>query len=323
LKVLKVSSSNALVEFDTKLLGNLESGAYSIVPLRLFVPTEMIGKTLSLTIEASCLGPKNKVYSISDTLQIRVEEVEEDEVKISTEYPEVTVEAGNAVQYPTKIINLGDTDKLLSLFVETPTNWKGVFLSGTLEVSKLLLEAGQSESLVVKITPPKTVVTGIYVIPVQVISENGTIYANMELKTSIVGSYSLGIEPSTYLTSITAGGSTSFTVEVTNTGQSSVMGVNLNVEVPTDWDSSITPTNVEVLGASQSSTFSVVITAPADAVTGDYMVTLTGLSDEVESSQVQVRFTVATSTEWGLYGIGVAAIFIVALVLVFLKFKRR
>jgi uncharacterized membrane protein len=101
------------------------------------------------------------------------------------------------------------------------------------------------------------------------------------------------------------------------------MGVNLNFEVPTDWDSSISPTKVDVLGSSESSTFSVVIKAPGDAVTGDYMVTLTGLSDEVESSQVQVRFTVTTSTEWGLYGFGVVAIFIVALVLVFLKFKRR
>ena len=57
----------------------------------------MKGQTLSLFVEASYLGPLNIGYSISETLQMRVEEVEEVEVRITTKYPEVTVEAGNFV----------------------------------------------------------------------------------------------------------------------------------------------------------------------------------------------------------------------------------
>jgi uncharacterized membrane protein len=325
-KNLKIEVASSITSTELAgviFIGNLEFGESVIVPLSLFVKTSDIGKTLSLAIDASYLGPKNILYQASETAQLSLEEVEETGVTITTKYLEVTVEAGNAVQYPTTITNVGDIDQQLSLYVETPTDWKGVFLSDTLEVSKLYLEAKQSESLVVKITPPKTVATGIYTIPVQVLAEDGTVYAEMELKTTIVGSYSLGIESSTLLTSITAGGSTSFTVKVTNTGQSSITGVGLDVEVPTNWESSVSPIQVDVLRSSESYTFNVVAKAPGDAVTGDYMVTLTGLSDQAESSQVQVRFTVTTATEWGLYGVGVAAIFVVALVIVFLKFKRR
>jgi uncharacterized membrane protein len=321
---VEVASSITSIELPSVIfLGNLELGESVIVPLSLFVTTSNIGKTLSLVIEASYLGPKNILYQASETAQLSLVEAEKAGVTITTRYPEVTVEAGNAVQYPTTITNVGEADQPLSLYVETPADWKGVFLSGTLEVSKLYLEAKQSESLVIKITPPKTVATGIYTIPVQVLAEDGTVYAEMELKTTIVGSYSLGLESSTLLTSITAGGSTSLTVKVTNTGQSSITGVGLDVEVPTNWESSISPIQVDVLRSSESYTFNVVVEAPGDTVTGDYMVTLAGLSDQAESSQVQVRFTVTTPTEWGLYGVGVAVIFVVALVVVFLKFKRR
>ena len=145
----------------------------------------------------------------------------------------------------------------------------------------------------------------------------------MELKATIVGSYDLELDPSTLLTSVVSGSSTSFTARITNTGQTSVTGIGLYTDVPEDWEISIDPVQVDMLAPLESFTFNVVVEAPVDTVTGDYMITLAGLSDQVDSDLVQVRFTVTTPTEWGLYGVGVAAIFIVALVVVFVKLKRR
>ena len=327
LKIVKVSSSSALVELDSsELLGNLIPGDQVTVPLSLYVPEGMNGKILSLVVEASYLGPLNIGYSISETLQIHVEEVEEVtevEVTITTRYPEVTVEAGKVVQYPASIANSDDADRLLFLSIEPPADWKVVFKSGVLEVSRLYLGAGQSENLVIEATPPRTVDIGAYTIPVRVKSEEGTIYAEMELKATIVGSYDLGLDLSTLLTSVASGSSTSFTARVTNTGQTSVTGIGLEVSVPEDWEFSISPVRLDLLGSRESFTFDVVVETPGNTVAGDYMVTLVGSSDQVESDQVQVRITVATPTEWGLYGVGVAVLFIVVLVLVFMKFKRR
>ena len=69
--------------------------------------------------------------------------------------------------------------------------------------------------------------------------------------------------------------------------------------------------------------FNVVIDTPSDTVSGDYLVTLTGISDQVDSNPMQVRVTVNTPTEWGIYGFGIAIIIIIVLVLVFRKFRRR
>jgi len=281
--------------------------------------TAKAGNEYSLTVTAES---SDLIVTDSLPLTVSLTEAKED-IRIAAKYPEVTVEAGKAVQYPITISNFGDTDRLLLLSVEPPNDWDVAFKSGTIEISRLYLEAGRSENLIIKATPPSTVNIGTYVIPVQIKSEEGVIYAEMNLKATIIGSYEIILEPSTLLTSMTAGSSITFTAKITNTGHTAVTGVSLNLDIPEEWDSSITPAQIELLKPREAFTFTIVISTPEDTVVGDYLITLTGLSDQIQSDQVQVRITVTSSTSWGLIGIGVALAMIVALVLVFIKFKRR
>jgi len=281
--------------------------------------TAKAGNVYNLTVTAES---SDGLVTDSLLLTVSLTEAKED-IRIAAKYPEVTVEAGKAVQYPITISNLGDTDRLLLLSVEPPADWDVAFKSGTIEISRLYLEAGRSENLILKATPPSTVSIGTYTIPVRIRSEEGVIYAEMNLKATIIGSYELSLEPSTLLTSVTAGGSITFTAKITNIGHTAVTGVSLNLDIPEEWDSSITPPQIELLKPREAYTFTAVISTPEDTVAGDYLITLTGLSDQVQSDQVQVRITVTAPTSWGLIGIGVAAAMIVALVLVFIKFKRR
>jgi uncharacterized membrane protein len=246
-----------------------------------------------------------------------------EEIKITTKFPEVTVEAGVVVQYQITVANLGDTNKLLFLSIAPPSDWKAVFKSGTLEVSRLDIDAGSSELLTIEVTPPSTVSLDTYDIPVQIKSESGVVLAETDLKATIVGTYGLSLRLSTLLTSTTSGGSTSFTAAVTNTGFSYVTAVSLDIDAEDDWDVTISPAQVDLLRPQESVTFNVMVDTPEGTVAGDYMVTLAGVSDQVNSDQTQVRVTVTTSTSWGLYGLGLAVVLIVVLVLVFKKFKRR
>jgi len=277
------------------------------------------GEEYSLTVIAE--SPDGNVTD-SLPLSVALTEAEED-IRISAKFPEVTVEAGKALKYPITISNLGEIDRLLLLSVQPPTDWKVVFKSGTMEISRLYLEAGKSESLILEASPPSTVKIGTYTIPVRIKSPEGSIYAEMNLRATIIGSYELTLEPSTLLTSVTAGGSTTFTVKATNTGYTSVTSVSLNIAIPEDWESSVTPVQVDSLKPRESFSFNVVIKVPEDTVAGDYLITLTGLSDQVESDEVQVRITVTAPTSWGLIGIGLAVVMVIALVLIFMKFKRR
>jgi len=73
LKVNRIYMSGASIEVGSvSLLGVLNSGDKVIVPLTIYVPIGMEGRTLPLTVETECLGPTNVPYFFSDTLQIPV-----------------------------------------------------------------------------------------------------------------------------------------------------------------------------------------------------------------------------------------------------------
>ncbi|MEM2875392.1 MAG: NEW3 domain-containing protein [Candidatus Bathyarchaeia archaeon] len=257
-------------------------------------------------------------------LNITLTEVEKEEINIVATFREVTVEAGKVLQCPITIINSGETNRTLLLsVVEYPPGWKVSFKSGTVDVSGLYLTAGKSENLVLEVTPPSTVNIGTYTVPVQVESEDGAVRIRRDFKVTITGSYALKLEPSTLFTDSTVGGSTTFTTKITNTGQTPVTGLRLSVDTPQGWEASVTPAHVESLKPLESSTFTIVVKNPDNTAAGDYLLTLKGLSDQVESDKVQIRVTTTAPTSWGLMGIGIAAVMVVALIVVFKKFRRR
>ena len=205
-----------------------------------------------------------------------------------------------------------------------PSGWETLIKSVSGEaVTEINLDGGDSVDFIVEVTPPSTVSLGSYTIPVHVKSGDGAINIKLELKANIIGSYQLSLEASTLLTGVTVGGQTTFTAKIKNVGQTPVTSVRVNVDAPEDWEASVTPVQVESLKPLESYTFTITVETPEDTVAGDYLLTLKGLSDQVESDSVSVRITVTTLTSWGVIGIGIAIVAIVALILAFVKFKRR
>jgi len=248
------------------------------------------------------------------------------EIGLSTKFPEVTVEAGKTFDYQLTLGNFGSLSRIVLLSAEAPANWKAVIKSGTSEISQLNIapiSVDGFEELTVEITPPSTVDLGTYNISIQVKSESGAVLAELDLKTTITGSYDLYLSMSTLLTSVVSGESTSCTATVTNRGFSTLSAVGLECEAEEGWDIKISPSQVGLLKPQESYSFNVVIETPKDTVSGDYLISLASLSDQVESNPMQLRVTVNASTSWGIFGFGIAIVAIIALVLVFRKFKRR
>ena len=248
------------------------------------------------------------------------------EIGLTTKFPEVTVEAGKAFSYQLNLANYGSISRIVLLSVDAPADWKAVIKSGSSEISQLNIAPASSdgvEQLTIEVTPPSTVALDTYNISVQIKSESGVVLAELNLKATITGSYSLQLSLSTLLTSTTSGESASCTATLTNTGYSTLSVVGLEFEAEDGWDVTISPSQVDLLKPQQSYTFDVVMETPSDTVSGDYLVTLAGLSDQTESNPMQIRVTVNTSTSWGIYGFGIAIVVVLALILVFKKFKRR
>jgi uncharacterized membrane protein len=305
----------------------------------LFLPS---GQSTTLTVQVGTpeeaesiryelnVGLTSQDSVLSQSLELSAEltlaeQEEEPEVEIISQFPEVTVDAGSDLLYPITIRNELNEDVSISLSASSlPENWVVSFVSGDVELSQVRLTSGDSVNLVVWVTPPSTVTVGNYTVTIIGESEEGLLYGAIDLKARVVGSYSLNVETSTLFDRVDSGGSTSITITVTNTGESTLSSVRLEVSPLGDWELSYTPAQVSSLDPKESATFTLTIDVPTDTVVGDYLIDIGSRSDQVTSDDtVQVRVTVETPTSWGLIGIGIAIAVIVVLILVFRKFSRR
>jgi uncharacterized membrane protein len=99
--------------------------------------------------------------------------------------------------------------------------------------------------------------------------------------------------------------------------------VYLEAALPSDWEATITPTQVSSLAARGSATFTVEVTTPADTVAGDYLLTVKAYSDQLESEEIDLRVTTQASNTWGYIGFGLVLVAIVGVYFGFKRFKRR
>ncbi len=261
---------------------------------------------------------------VLDSLELGVSLTEAtSELEVISTFTDVTVEAGSSITFPIAVWNTGEKDTLCLLTVPVaPENWKTVFISDDIEVSSLLIAAGESTTVKLKVTPPNSVETGVYVLVASVASDDGA-ETTLPFKINVAGSYQLGLELSTLYKAVTIGQSLSFTAKVSNEGQSPVTTVYLAATLPSDWEATITPTQVSSLAARGSATFTVEVTTPADTVAGDYLLTVKAYSDQLESEEIDLRVTTQASNTWGYIGFGLVLVAIVGVYFGFKRFKRR
>jgi uncharacterized membrane protein len=245
------------------------------------------------------------------------------ELEVISTFTDVTVTAGSSITFPIALWNTGEKDALCLLTVPVaPENWKTVFISDDIEVSSLLIAAAESTTVRLRVTPPNSVETGAYALTASVASGEGA-ETILHFNINVAGSYSLGLELSTLYKTVTIGQSLTFTAKVTNDGQSPITTVYLEADLPSDWEATITPTQVSSIAARGSTTYTVDVMTPADTVAGDYLVTVKAYSDQMESDEIDLRVTTQASNTWGYIGFGLAVVALVGMYFGFKRFKRR
>jgi len=149
---------------------------------------------------------------VLDSLELGVSLTEAtSELEVISTFTDVTVEAGSSITFPIALWNTGEKDALCLLTVPVaPENWKTVFISDDIEVASLLIAAGESTTVKLKVTPPNSVETGVYVLVASVVKsvtqENGRLYvygsvdSDLEVSKAIVGHgvYILMMKPREY-----------------------------------------------------------------------------------------------------------------------------
>ena len=268
-------------------------------------------------------------------------------IELSTQYPAMTVKAGDSLTFALSLDNYSGASQDLTLSVEEiPEGWEGSFSASSNQVSVVHVKNEQTDdSVTFAVDVPLDAADGDYTIRLKAQGQNIADTMDLALTVSAeeIGESSFTAEyPSqegdadtaftfsatlinntlssqTY--SFTANAPTGWQVSFLPSGETTKVAA-LDVEARTTQavDISVTPPENIEAGATVETT--AYITPGEDAMSGDYVTTLTASSSDASDS-AEFRITVKTETKWGLTGIGIIVVLAVVIILVMRKYGRR
>lgn len=257
-------------------------------------------------------------------LEVTVDQTETGQGNFTTEYPEQQGASGTSFSFDATLVNNRGAAQSYSLSAEAPSGWQVSFTpSGeSSQVASIEVEAGSSAGLTIDVTPPETITEGEYTIPCTAVSASETL--STDLVVTITGTYDLTVSTPSGNLSLDAYANTeeSFTLTVTNTGNVDLSNINLSSSLPTDWEADFSESTIDTLEAGASKEVTVNLTPSSDAITGDYVATITASTDET-SSEAQFRVSIKTHTSWGIVAVVIIIALLVCLGLIFKKYGRR
>lgn len=291
-----------LASFSLSIPGEIEDGTYEI----------------SLKADAGAAGSDDL------TLEIVVNQEEAGESNFTSEYPEQQGASGTSFSFDTTIVNNRGTGQTYSLSAQAPTGWQVSFTpSGeSTNVASIEVESGSSQGLTVAVVPTETITEGTYEIPVTAVSASDTLTTTLTV--TIIGSYDVGLSTSDGRLSFDtyANSEKSFTITVTNNGNVDLENLNLTSSVPSNWEMRFSESTIDLLEAGASKEVTVYVTADGDAITGDYVASVTVSNDQTKDT-AEFRVSVKTRTTWGILAIAIIVVLVGSLGFVFKKYGRR
>jgi uncharacterized membrane protein len=109
---------------------------------------------------------------------------------------------------------------------------------------------------------------------------------------------------------------------LTNTGDAVAEDISLSGTAPTGWKVTFDPKSVDKIAPNDTKEVQATITPPEKAIAGDYQTTLRA-NWRGDSASSTFRVGVATSSMWGIVGIGIIGAALLVMVGAVARFGRR
>lgn len=219
--------------------------------------------------------------------------------------------------------NEGDEDLSVNLSASVPAGFQATFRYSSQDISNLPVEANRSKSVSVEVKAYVTPEAGVY--PITIRAEGGGLSAGLNVNAEVTGQPSLSLTSADGRLSgkATIGQETSLKLIVKNTGTAPARAVELTSSEPSGWTVTFEPKKVDEIAAGQQAEVTARLRPADKALAGDYMVTLRARPDGGSNTSADFRITVTTSTLWGVAGVGLIAVAVLAVALVVARFGRR
>ena len=287
--------------------------------LRLDVPKNATVGTETLTVTAAG-GSTTATLPIAVTLAKDLPA----KLTLTPQLPQLRGTSKSSFEFQLAIKNDSGKKLTVSLSAQTPQNFDASFSEqyGNQELNALPIEAGQTKSVKLKVTPPNTAAAGSYKVVARVGAEDAV--ATADLTIDITGQPKLDISGRDGLlsTRATAGKETSVPIIITNTGTAPADSVEITGSAPAGWKIAFEPKTIDRIAPNANKEVQALITPTEKAIAGDYVTSIRA-STRGESASASFRVSVATSLMWGAAGVGVIAAGLLVLVAAIARFGRR
>jgi len=279
--------------------------------------------TYAFGLEAATAdGALRRAHEITVTTRERGPETAD--IQVTSSYPVLRGATDASFEFSLDVQNTGDADRTFDLFAQFPPEWEVTFKPRyeSKQISSLRIKAGSSETVTVQVTPHKEAEAGEY--PIRVRVSSGEARTEVPLEVVLTGTYQLDAATPTGLLSAEAvqGRPTIVSLLVKNTGSAVNRNITLNSFKPDNWKVEFKPEKLEALEPGAAEQVEATITPAAQALVGDYSVTLS-VDGEKAYKSVDLRVTVKAQPIWGWVGTGLIALVIGGMGGLFVWLGRR
>jgi uncharacterized membrane protein len=119
-----------------------------------------------------------------------------------------------------------------------------------------------------------------------------------------------------------AGKQSSIPIVITNTGTAAADEIEITSSAPSGWKIEFEPKSIDRIAPGANKEVQARVTPPDKAIAGDYAPTF-NVASRGETASTQFRVAVATSTMWGIVGVGIIAIALLIMIGAVARFGRR
>jgi uncharacterized membrane protein len=287
--------------------------------LRLDVPKNAPVGTETLTVTATG-GSTTVSLPIAVTLAKDLPA----KLTLTPQLPELRGTSKSSFEFQLGIKNDSGKKLTVSLSAQTPQNFDASFTEqyGSQELNAVPIDAGQIKSVKLKVTPPGTAAAGSYKVVARVGAEDAAATADLTMDISGQPRLDISGREGRVSTSATAGKETIVPIIITNTGTAPADQVELSGSAPSGWKITFDPKTIDHIAPNTNKEVQAQITPTEKAIAGDYVTTIRA-SARGESASATFRVTVATSTLWGIAGVGIIGIALLVMVGAVARFGRR
>ncbi|HTQ33244.1 MAG TPA: NEW3 domain-containing protein [Stellaceae bacterium] len=246
-------------------------------------------------------------------------------LKMTTNFPDLRGTSTTAFKYRVTVTNDSGRNATINLTADAPKNFQVTFTEayGSQQLTSIPVEAGKSKDLDAAVSMPRETPAGAYKLEIHAKTEQAS--ADLPLSLTVIGQPRLSVsgEGGRLSGDAYAGQDSQLTVVVKNDGSEAARDVEFSATAPDGWKTSFDPKSVPSLAAGATQNIKLSMTPSAQAIAGDYQMTVRASAAGGISESANFRITVLTSTLWGAIGIAIIAVALLVVVFAVARFGRR